>query len=60
MKRTPNVLISHYRIVFVMGRFIPIRDCSRKVGEVYKDSYGTEYQVQSNQSVKRISPKKRG
>lgn len=49
-----KVLISHYRLVEVMGRLIPIRECSRKVGEVFTDSYGTQYQVQSNQSVKRI------
>ena len=55
-----KVLISHYRLVEVMGRLIPIRECSRKVEEVFTDSYGTQYQVQSNQSVKRISPKKRG
>ena len=55
-----KVLISHYRLVEVMGRLIPVRECSRKVGEVFTDSYGTQYQVQSNQSVKRISPKKRG
>ena len=60
MKGTHNVLISHYRLVEVMGRMIPIRECSRKVGEVFKDSYGTEYEVQKNQSVKRISPKKKG
>ena len=60
MKGTHNVLISHYRLVEVMDRLIPIRECSRKVGEISTDSYGTEYQVQSNLSVKRISPKKRG
>ena len=60
MKRNHKILISHYRIVEAMGVSIPIRDCTHKVGDRIEDSYGTEYEVQKNQSIKRISIKKRG
>lgn len=51
------ILISHYILQNFMGVIIPVKYCSRQVGEVYEDSYGTKYQVQKDYSVRRISPK---
>ena len=54
-----QTLISHYVLVEFFGQIVPVKQCSRKVGEVFTDSYGTEYEVQKDFSVRRISPKKR-
>ena len=43
-----KVHISHYKPVEIMGKLFPIRVCSRNVGEVFTDSYGTQYQVQND------------
>ena len=49
-----TTLISHHVLHEMMGYTIPIKQCSRTVGEVFKDHYGREYQVQRNKSIRRI------
>ena len=48
-------LISHYILQEFFGHLVPVKMCSRKVGEIYTDSSGLrQYEVQRNGSVVHI------